>query len=505
MVVFTHKKHRTNATLIKEQSMHLPRRRLLKLSTLTLLPGVIPWAFPRVTAAEPLAQSLFLGQGYMAGEVTATSVLLQTRLTSALELSADGDLPGKSGFVAFEWSTASDFSAVKRSVSHEAIAERDFIVRAMIDDLQPNTLYYYRALFGVAQDHLVPGPRCSFRTLVGQDSDRPINFMVGSCMNYNKFMYGKKGKASGPLTATEEDKRLGFPVFPSMAALKPDFFVGTGDIVYYDNPLRVSETVPQLRRCWHEQFRFPRLIDFFAQVPCYWSKDDHDFRYNESDNTTARLPLPQTGIATFHEQLPITPINSDQPMYRTHRVSKRVHIWLTEGRDHRSPNDEIDGPHKSLWGAQQKKWLQETLLASDATWKIIISPTPMVGPDDATKSDNHVGSGGFQHEGKEFFAWLQQHKIKNVIIICGDRHWQYHSIHPSGIEEFACGALNDENARMGVAPGNAKGTDPNGLIKQPFISPTPQGGFLRVMADEHLTITHYNARGEVLNQVTRKA
>ena len=59
-------------------------------------------------------------------------------------------------------------------------------------------------------------------------------------MNYNKFMHGKKGKAGGPLTATEEDKHLGYPSFAAMLKLQPDFFVGTGDIVYYDNPMRVA-------------------------------------------------------------------------------------------------------------------------------------------------------------------------------------------------------------------------------------------------------------------------
>ena len=47
-------------------------------------------------------------------------------------------------------------------------------------------------------------------------------------MNYNKFLYGKAGKASGPITATEEDKLLGFPAFASMQTLRPDFFIGTG-------------------------------------------------------------------------------------------------------------------------------------------------------------------------------------------------------------------------------------------------------------------------------------
>ena len=51
-------------------------------------------------------------QGEMAGEVTATSVLLQTRLTAAATLDESGDVPGKEGVACFEWSESADFARV---------------------------------------------------------------------------------------------------------------------------------------------------------------------------------------------------------------------------------------------------------------------------------------------------------------------------------------------------------------------------------------------------------
>lgn len=472
--------------------MNLPRRTILKMLPLS--------AFPTSHATD--AQGPYLGQGTLCGEVTQSTALLQTRLTSATELDADGDLPGASGVACFEWSAKADLSDARRTPFQTASEATDFILRAEITSLTPNTTYYYRPVFGNSEASAKPGPECSFKTLPSGETDTPVTFIVGSCMNYNKFMLGKKGKASGPETATEEDKRLGFPSFDSMLQLRPDFFIGTGDIVYYDHPLRVAKTVPQLRKCWHEQFRFPRMIGFFGQVPTYWSKDDHDFRYNEGDNTSDELPLPETGIDLFREQLPIAA--ADQPTYRTHRVGKNLQIWLTEGRDYRSPNEMPDGPEKSLWGTEQREWLKTTLKASDAKWKIIISPTPMVGPDDRKKIDNHADISGFRYEADAFFAWLKENRIDNLRLICGDRHWQYHSIHPSGIEEFACGALNDENSRMGVAPGARNGSDPEALIKQPYTSVTPQGGFLQITADAaQLALEHFDSRGNSLNRVTR--
>jgi len=477
--------------------MNIARRLFLKLTPL------IVWRGPSLQAAESKSESLFLGQGTMSGEVTDSSVLLQTRLTLPTQLNADGDLPGTVGVACFEWSTKEDFSEAQRTPFQTAADKHDFIVRAELTGLKPNTTYHYRASYGATEATAQAGPSCSFKTLAGGASVTPVRFIVGSCMNYNKFMLGKKGKASGPLTATDEDKRLGFPSFESMLKLRPDFFVGTGDIVYYDHPLRVAKTVPQLRQCWHEQFRFPRMIEFFRRVPTYWSKDDHDFRYNESDNSTDDLPLPKTGIDMFREQLPMLAADSEKPTYRTHRVSKDLQIWLTEGRDYRSPNEMADGPEKSIWGTEQREWLKSTLKASDAKWKILISPTPMVGPDDLKKIDNHADLHGFRHEANAFFAWLKVNQINNLKLICGDRHWQYHSIHPSGIEEFACGALNDENSRMGVAPGDKKGSDPQALVRQLYTSPTPNGGFLQITAGDELTFEHFDSRGKSLYSVVR--
>ena len=453
---------------------------------------------------------MHLGQGTMSGEVTASSAFLQTRITADDQLDATGDMLGTAGLVTFEWGTQSDFAKASLTSTIAATNEHDFIARAELSKLKPNTVYYYRALYGPSARELRTGPTCSFKTLPGIDHDIPVNFIVGSCMNYIKFMHGKPGNAGPVITATAEDKRLGFPAFASMRTLQPDFFVGTGDIVYYDNPFRVASTVAELRNCWHEQFRFPRMIDFFQTTPTYWSKDDHDFRFNDSDNSSDRLPLPSTGIELFREQLPITGMeDTTTPTYRTHRVSKDLQIWITEGRDYRSPNHMQDGPDKTLWGATQLAWLKRTLKSSDAKWKILITPTPMVGPDIvgspevSAKTDNHTSLGGFRHEAAAFFDWLTDNRIENFMTVCGDRHWQYHSIHPSGVEEFAVGALNDENSRLGVIPGGTDGTDPEGLITQPYISPKPSGGFLHVAAGDDLVINFYNAKGEQLHRVTK--
>lgn len=453
----------------------------------------------------------FAAQGEFAGEVTADSVLLQTRLTATAGLDTKDDIPGMPGVARFEFATDAGFKSAKRTTWLPARSNHDFIVRTKLTGLTPGTTYFYRALIGREQKAFRTGPTRQFRTLPGPQDNREVRFCVGSCMIYERFVNGTSANKL-PLTTTDEDRLLGYPSFSAMTKLRPDFFVGAGDIVYYDWPRTkahpAAKTLPELRQKWHEQFRFPRLVEFFGRTAAYWSKDDHDFRYDDADLTGAKLPAARTGIDLFREQLPITPAGDyHTPTYRTHRVSEHLQIWLTEGRDHRSPNKMPDGPGKSLWGQTQREWLQRTLRESDATWKILISPTPMVGPDGNRKKDNHANLGGFQHEANAFFAWLKENKITGFLTVCGDRHWQFHSIHPNGVEEFGCGALNDENAISGHAPGDPRSTDPDARIKQPFKYPEPTGGFLHIASREDgvLRIEFRDDHGKVLHTVNKKA
>ena len=63
--------------------------------------------------------------------------------------------------------------------------------------------------------------------------------------------------------------------------------------------------------------------------------------------------------------------------------------------------------------------------ASDAAYRILISPTPLVGPDRANKGDNHANK-QFTHEGNELRSFIASQK--NMYVVTGDRHWQYVSV-----------------------------------------------------------------------------
>ncbi len=441
------------------------------------------------------------------------SVILQSRLTGP-KVDADGDVPGALGVARFEIADNDAFRGSRFTDWVTTKPEGDYLVKFKVDGLKPGTKHYYRLHFGGQRRSAKTGPTRSFKTHWGGGHSANTSFVVVTGMNYAFFQDGPRG--DGKRAYEGADKKLGYPALKAMLDLKPDFFVGTGDNVYYDHHRKFSATdAPSMRKKWREQFVQPRFVDLFAEVPTYWEKDDHDHRYNDNDNTGDRKPSSELGIRIFREQVPIVdPKDPDAVTYRTYRVSSELQIWLLEGRDYRSPNRSPDGPGKTIWGTEQKAWLKRTLLESRAKFKVVITPTPMVGPDGKGKKDNHTNIGGFQHEGNEFFGWAKENGFleKGLYLVCGDRHWQYHSIHPSGFEEFSTGALVDANSRMGVKPGSKNSTDPDGLVKQPYTSRTPSGGFLNVVVDLpkkggslKLRFKFFDENGVLLHEVVKES
>ena len=490
---------------------------------------LIPLAFTCLSCEQK--QTIYLAQGLMAGEPTESSIILQSRLTVSDTL-IDGDIIGSPGIGRFELSEFIDFKNSQFSSWIVADSSYDFILKTRFTGLKPATSYFYRLHYGESEKHRNTSPVQLFKTNAGAQIQMPFSMVVVTGMNYYHHHYGNYDS----LTAYNgPDKALGYPALEAIRNLHPDYFIGTGDNVYFDHPserdfenalkrgktphpgtYEGKEVVDEqgMRKKYHEQFYQPRFRALFAEVATYWEKDDHDYRVNDGDPYTDFPISHELGIKNFKEQLPVVDPAENGPTYRTRRINKDLQLWFVEGRDYRDANDKEPGPDKTLWGKEQLEWLKTTLLESDATFKLLISPTPMVGPDDAYKKDNHVNTLGFSHEGDAFFQWLNENDFlaKNFYIVCGDRHWQYHAQHPSGFEEFSCGALVDNNSRAGRLAGDPNSSDPEGLIRQFYIQGTPEeatGGFLliRNVADEtqKLSFEFYDDHGMSLYQTIKAA
>jgi alkaline phosphatase D len=449
------------------------RRSFVASSTAALASTTLPTLGPILIAADapPTRQAT----GSRVGEVTTESAVVWTRLTANPTRNSDGvkfekrdkqdkeepvtvpveklegACPGAEGRVRLRYGTRDDLGDATATEWFDVTEKDDFIHHFRLTGLKPGSAYHY------AVETTGPGGkpahgalRGRFRTAPTTDTPTDLRFCVMTCQGYPD-----RGHADG------------HAIYPAMRALDPAFAVLTGDLVYYDNDAPRAVTPRLARYHWERMFSLPRLVEFTRSVGTYWLKDDHDTLSNDSwpGRKMGELTFAE-GQKIFRQQAPFT----DGPSYRTFRWGRDLQIWFTDGRDFRSPNNKPDGPEKTIWGAEQKAWFKRTVKESTATWKVLVSPTPLVGPDRKNKNDNHAND-GFRHEGDEIRGWLKDTAPDNFFVVCGDRHWQYHSVHPkTGLNEFSVAAASDEHA--GGTPGEDKAIHKFHRVKGGFLSVT---------------------------------
>lgn len=373
--------------------------------------------------AADTATPPFMANGVKVGEVTDSEAILWVRLTRDDGTPSIQDAaPGMAGEVRVAYwpekkpddQTTIDWLAVA--------PEKDFTVQVRLKSLSQATRYCFRVETRRGRDvKLGQTLEGSFLTAPDAQMALPVRAVVVTCQHVS--------------TADAGDN--GFATYHYMGALRPDFFVHTGDIVYYDRTPTVHN-VAEARMLWNRTFAYRFNREFHRNVTSYFEKDDHDTLKDDcvpgdvfNDMTFAE------GQMIFREQVPM-----GEKTYRTFRWGKDLQIWLTENRDFRThKNNAPDSPEKSILGKEQRDWLMRTMKESDATFKLLILPGCIVGPDKARKKDNHSNE-TYHYEGSMLRSFLAS--LGNAYVVNGDRHWQYHSIDPeTGLHEFGCGPIND--------------------------------------------------------------
>ena len=296
--------------------------------------------------------------------------------------SIEGAVPGISGKVRLLYKRQTE-SEWQKTKWHNVSAEKDYTKQIRLEGLQPDSLYQIRT--ESESGNVVEG---QFQTAPRDDQEARVLFTVSTGQAY-----------------PDMDTPDGYKIYPAMLKLKPHFFVHTGDILYYDG---LGKTLDLARWHWQRMYSLPTNVEFHRQVATYFIKDDHDTWRNDcwpsmKTKFMGEFTFEQ-GQRIFLEQVPM-----GEKTYRTVRWGKDLQIWFVEGRDFRSPNNMPDGPKKVIWGKPQMNWFFDTARASDATFRILISPTPILGPDRPKKSDNHANE-AFRNEGDKIRSFIASQK-----------------------------------------------------------------------------------------------
>jgi alkaline phosphatase D len=345
-------------------------------------------------------------------------------------------------------------------------ADTDFTASLEIRGLAPGTAYRAHAWFAdgsSAPDELgARGERAQFSTAPSRDDARAVRFAW-----------------SGDLAGQNvcRDVTRGFAILPRITQRAPEFFVGLGDMVYADGvcePVGLygntqitgdfgpSVTLEEYRAHWRYNRADRGLQELLARTPYFAVWDDHEVVNDFSPTEDARAVAPDVqqrrlmplGLRAFREYNALDD-SGEGRLYRSLRWGKHLELFFLDNRSHRDPNRaRDDGPlPKTQLGKEQLDWLEGSLKASDATWRIVVSSVPISIPTGSTDARdgwaNMDSATGYERELALIFATLRARGIGNTIWLTTDVHFATGFEHTPfadapdfHVREFICGPLS---------------------------------------------------------------
>lgn len=311
----------------------------------------------------------------MVGHVAATSANVWFRPSEAgdymLQVVADGE---------------SAPSSAVRKVRATASADNDLCVVWKVTGLQPATKYCYSIV--AESGAIVSDEGCCFSTAPNPVNDAKVCLAIGSCAD------------SKPLKLWKQMEERG-----------AEGLVLLGDTPYID-----TTNLATARKKHRDFLASPDLAALINHTPTWGTWDDHDFGRNDSDG---RLKGKENTRQAFVEYRANDGFGHDQSgIYSSFRYGP-VEVFLLDTRwFSRTEKSPVDADKPTLLGKQQWEWLQASLKASTAPFKVIACG--MIWDDkENTESDDW---GTYVHERDALFAFIGEQKISGVVLIGGDIH-----------------------------------------------------------------------------------
>ena len=225
---------------------------------------------------------------------------------------------------------------------------------------------------------------------------------LGSCLYVNDPPQDRPGKAYGASPQLLE----------SIADMKPDVMLWTGDNIYY----RETDFYSKARMIYrnNEARSLKEMQRLLATAANYATWDDHDFGPNNADRSYKFKDITLHLFNSFWFN-PNAGEVDNKGVYFDFKYND-IDFILLDDRYHRAPNDLIDST-KTFFGKKQLTWLKDRLLNSSAPFKIVIN-----GNQTINKSNPYEGFNHYQNEQNELLEFLKNQKIEGVVFFSGDRH-----------------------------------------------------------------------------------
>ncbi|HBW85517.1 MAG TPA: hypothetical protein DEF82_01865 [Crocinitomicaceae bacterium] len=355
--------------------------------------------------------------GVASGDPTQNSVVIWTKLTL--------DRSIKSSEINWEIATDSLFKNEIQKGKAKTNVDQDFTVKVSINNLKPNTNYYYRFKYR------------KFISIIGQTKTlinyyEPFTIAFASCSNYEWGYFNN-------YRFIAEDKNI-------------DLVVHLGDYIYEYAVGKYGDTsigrlnIPNKEiislmdyRTRYSLYRLDKdLIKLHQLKPFITTWDDHEIANNaymdgaQNHNSNEGDWYARKAAATkaYYEWMPVSK-KADKHLYRSFEIGNLVNLIILdtriEGRtiqaDSISSNNFLDS-NRTILGKEQYNWLTEKI-NTKSTWTIIGNQVPfgpMFQPNPIKGALYMDGWDGYPYEREKFIHFIEKIKLKNLVMVTGDYH-----------------------------------------------------------------------------------
>jgi alkaline phosphatase D len=318
-------------------------------------------------------------QGPMVGAVSDHGVQIWARASGEYTISV-------------EWGTTFDLATAQVSEPVTAREADDFTVVVRVKDLEPNTTYFYRILVdGELDRYLEKYPPFRMKTAPKPGASHDFRIAFGSCPRF------------------QEDRVQ--PIWSTVYAFDPDLFLWIGDNVYSDS---LSPGI--VREEYRRQRDVAGLQPVLHDISNLAIWDDHDYGMNNQDKGN---PLKELNLEAFKDYWANPSYGlPDIPGVFFRYSYGQVDFFFLDDRYYRDPDQDPDGPDKSMLGAAQTAWFESELKSSTAVFKVLVSG----GGWTQAKGETGDSWAAFVTERNKIFDFVRDNEISGVILLSGDSH-----------------------------------------------------------------------------------
>jgi alkaline phosphatase D len=385
-------------------------------------------ALANIVAAPKFAGYPFT-LGVASGDPTSSGVVIWTRLApKPLE---DGGMPPED--IQVRWKVADDEAMNKVVAEGTTVANPEWAhsVHVEVDGLRPDRWYWYQFEAGNESS-----PKGRTRTMPPPDAvpDR-LRFAFASCQHFEAGYY----------TAYEH-----------MVREDLDLVVHLGDYIYEGRRqfYRVRRhiggatvSLDDYRRRYALYKSDPALKAMHAAAPWIVTWDDHEVENNYAADIREKkgadrgqfLQRRAAAYKAYYEHMPLRrsalPKGPDLTLYRQLAFGRLASFNMLDTRQYRSDQPcgggrkpqcpEALSPDRTILGANQRKWLFDSLGESSAKWNILAQQVMMArvdrdyGPKEAYAMDQWPG---YESDRRQVLKFFRERKIANPVVLTGDIH-----------------------------------------------------------------------------------